>query len=179
MNRDETLTEDTELLELLRDYGDASIPPAAEGFYEQAIARAVHEGHKRQRNRWVMTGFGAAAAAAMALFIVSSVFFTAPDIAEPAIPSVTMSLEQPKTLNLVFSSAVPLDDATMTVYLPAGVEIDGFAGQREITWMTSLKQGRNILPLTLIGTAPVSGELLAKLQHEDDDKSFRLLVTVI
>jgi hypothetical protein len=67
----------------------------------------------------------------------------------------------------------------MTVFLPEGIEIDGFAGQREITWMTSLKAGENILPLTLIATSPSGGELLATLRHEDDDKTFRLKVAVV
>ena len=67
----------------------------------------------------------------------------------------------------------------MTVTLPDGIEIDGFAGQREITWRTSLKAGNNVLPLTLIATSPAGGELLAVLQHEEDDKIFRLQVTVI
>lgn len=177
MNHD-TTNEDRELLALLRDYGDASAPRPAEGFYDRAIAKAVREGHKRDRSRWVMTGFGGAVAAAMALWIVSGVFFTTPDLDEPVVPSVTMALEQPQTLNLVFSSATPLENATMTVYLPDGVEIDGFAGQREITWMTSLDAGRNVLPLTLIATSPTGGELLATLRHDDDDKTFRLRVTV-
>jgi hypothetical protein len=179
MNHEETHTEDRELAALLADYRDVSVPKPAEGYYDRALARAVSEGHKRQRNRWVMTGFGGAVAAAMALWIVSGVFFTSPDFDAPAVPSVTMALEQPQTFNLVFSSAEPLDDATMTVFLPEGIEIDGMPGQREITWMTSLSEGRNILPLTLIATTPVGGELLATLQHEDDDKSFRLQVTVI
>ena len=126
-----------------------------------------------------MTGFGGAVAAATALWIVSSVFLTTPDITEPSIPSVTMTLEQPRTLNLVFASAVALENATMTVLLPEGVEVEGFAGQREITWMTSLDEGRNILPLTLIATSPVGGEILATLRHEDDDKTFRLQVSII
>ena len=178
MNLNDTTTEDRELLELLKDYGDASAPQPAEGFYDRAIAKAVQAGHKRDRSRWVMTGFGGAVAAAMAIWIVSGVFFMTPDVDEPALPSVTMALEQPQTLNLVFSSSTPLENATMTVYLPDGVEIDGFAGQREITWMTSLEEGRNILPLTLIATSPIGGELLATLRHEDDDKTFRLQVTV-
>ena len=98
---------------------------------------------------------------------------------EAPVPSVTMALEVPQTFNLAFSSAMALEGATMTVILPEGVEVDGFAGQREITWMTSLSEGRNILPLTLIATAPVSGELLATLRHGDDDKTFRLQVTAI
>jgi hypothetical protein len=90
-----------------------------------------------------------------------------------------MALEEAKTLNLVFSSAVALADATMTVMLPQGIEIEGFAGQQEITWMTSLKEGRNVLPLTLIATSSQGGEILATLRHEDDDRSFRLQVTII
>ena len=179
MNREDTHTEDRELLELLRDHGDVSVPRPADGFYERAIARAIHEGHTHQRRRWVMTGFGGAVAAAMALWIVSGVFMTTPDMQDAAVPTVTMALEQPQTFNLVFSSATALEDATMTVLLPEGVEIDGFAGQREISWITSLREGRNILPLTLIATAPVSGELMATLRHEDDDKTFRLQVTAI
>ena len=54
------------------------------------------------------------------------------------------------------------------LFLPDGIEIDGFAGQRVITWRTSLKAGSNILPLTLIATSPLGGELLATLQHEDE-----------
>ena len=127
----------------------------------------------------MMTGFGGAVAAALAVFVVSTIFFSAPQVDEPVVPGVTMALEEPRTVNLVFASAEALVDATMTVSLPPGVEVKGFAGQREITWMTSLKEGRNVLPLTLIATSPVGGELLATLRHEDDDRSFRVQVTVI
>ena len=179
MDQHEDTNEDRELLKLLSDYGAATTPRAAPDFYDRAIARAAQEGTRKQRNRWVLTGFGGAVAAAMALWIVSGVFFAAPDVSSPAVPSVTMALEQPQTFNLVFSSATALSDATMTVVLPDGIEIQGFANRREITWMTSLKEGRNVLPLTLIATSPAGGELLATLQHEDDDKTFRLEVTVI
>lgn len=168
-----------ELRDMLRDYGKSTMPQADAAFFDRSIAIAARAGSRRQRNRWVMTGFGGAVAAAMALWIVSGVFFSTPSITEPTVPSVTMTLEQPQTLNLVFASAEALENATMTVFLPEGVEVAGFAGQREITWMTSLDEGRNILPLTLIATSPVGGELLATLRHEDDDKSFRLQVSVI
>ena len=61
-------------------------------------------------------------------------------------------------MNLVFSSAEALDSATLTVTLPAGVELEGFPGQSEITWETSLAEGRNLLPLRLIAVAPAGGE---------------------
>ena len=163
----------------LADYGESTMPQPDTAFYDRAIARAAHVGTRSQRNRWMMTGFGGAVAALLMVWIVSGVFFTAADIDEPAIPTVTMALESPQTFNLVFSSATALSNASMTVTLPDGIEIDGFAGQREITWQTSLKEGRNILPLTLVATSPTGGELMATLQHEDDDKTFRLQVTVI
>lgn len=163
----------------LADYGESTMPQPDTAFYDRAIVRAAHAGTRHQRNRWIMTGFGGAIAALLMVWIVSGVFFTAADFDEPAIPTVTMALESPQTFNLVFASTTALIDASMTVTLPDGIEIDGFAGQREITWQTSLKEGKNILPLTLVATSPIGGELLATLQHEDDNKVFRLQVTVI
>jgi hypothetical protein len=163
----------------LARFGETSCPQPDAGFYDRALARAAQAGVRQQRNRWVMTGFGSAVAASLMIWVVSSVFFAAPELDQPAIPAVTMALESPQTFNLVFSSASALTDASMTVTLPDGIEVQGFSGQREITWMTSLKKGRNILPLTLIATSPVGGELLATLQHENDDKLFRLQVSVI
>lgn len=160
-------------------FGELTAPQADADFYNRALARASQSGVRQQRNRWVMTGFGSAIAATLMIWMVSSMFFAAPQIDDPAMPSVTMALEAPQTFNLVFSSASALKDASMTVTLPDGVEIEGFAGQREITWMTSLKKGRNVLPLTLVATSPIGGELLATLQHEDDNKVFRLRVAII
>jgi len=171
--------EDSELQQRLADYGQATMPRPDATFYHRAIARAVTAGNRQHRNRWILTGFGGAVAAMFMAWVVSGVYFAAEEIDAGAIPSVTMALETPQTFNLVFSSASALRDATMTVTLPEGIELEGFAGQREITWITSLTDGRNILPLTLIATSPLGGELLATLQHENNDKLFRLQVIVI
>ena len=66
----------------------------------------------------------------------------------------------------------------LTVSLPEGVELSGFPGQREITWETSLVEGRNVLPLTLVALTPVGGEVFATLQHGDKDQVFRLKVNI-
>ena len=168
----------------LKEYGASSMPQPDAAFFDRALARAAQNGTKQQRNRWVLTGFGGAMEAALAIWMIGGVFFNTPDfntpdMADPSVPGVTMALEEPRTVNLVFSSAEALANATMTVMLPPGVEIEGFQGQREITWMTSLKEGKNVLPLTLIATTPHGGELLATLQHEDDDRLFRVQVIVI
>ena len=128
------------LQDRLARYGESSCPEPDAGFYDRALARAAQAGARRQRNRWVMTGFGSAVAASLMIWVVSSVFFATPELDQPAIPTVTMALESPQTFNLVFSSASALTDASMTVTLPDGVEVQGFSGQREITWMTSLEE---------------------------------------
>lgn len=168
-----------ELQDLLKVYGDTDVPTATTAFYETALRNATRNGAAAQHRHSWLKGFGSAVAAGMALWIVSGLFFNAPEVADVTIPVVTMALEEPRTVNLVFSSAVDLVDATLTVILPTGIEIAGFEGQREISWETSLTAGRNMLPLKLIATSPQGGEILAMLQHDDDDRSFRLQVTVI
>ena len=171
------IAEERELLDLLKDY---PVPEAEAGFYDRALVRAVHKGSRRQRNRWMLAGFGSAIAAGLAIWVITAMLMTTPQLpdAEPAIPGVTIAMEQEHTVRLVFSSAEALDSATLTVSLPDGIELAGFPGQREITWETSLQEGRNLLPLTLVALTPAGGELLARLEHKDRNRTFRLRVDV-
>ena len=177
MKNTDTNKQDQEILELLKDYPMLSADAA---FYDQALVRATHQGSRRQRNKWMLTGFGAAVAATIAAWMIGGMLLNDPQLpdADMTIPGVTMALAEPRTVNLVFASATALDSATLTVSLPDGIEIDGFPGQREITWQTSLNEGKNLLPLTLVALTPVGGELLARLEHEDRDRTFRLRVDV-
>lgn len=177
MNNDETLRQDQEIQALLKDY---PMPEATTAFYDQALVRATHEGTRRQRNRWLVTGFGGALAAGLALWLIGGFFLTTPNLptTDADIPGITMTLEEPRTVNLVFASKTALDSATLTVILPEGIELAGFPGQREIAWETSLKEGKNYLPLELIAVSPVSGEVLARLEHDNRDRTFRLRVDV-
>lgn len=169
--------QDQEILGLLKDY---PMPTADAGFYDQALARATHEGARRQRNRWIMTGFGSAIAAGLVLWLIGGFFLTTPNLPshEANIPGIAMTLEEPRTVNLVFASASALDTATLTVTLPDGIELASFPGQRQITWQTSLVAGKNLLPLELIALTPAGGEVLARLEHEDRARTFRLRIEV-
>jgi len=171
--------QDQEILELLKDY---PMPEATAGFFDQALVRATHEGSRRQRNRWLLTGFGSAVAAGLVLWMVGGFLLTTPDLPLPTpdatIPGITMTLEEPRTVNLVFASTEALNAATLTVTLPEGIEMSGFPGQREITWQTSLNAGKNLLPLKLIATSPLGGEVYATLRHDDRGRTFRLRIDV-
>jgi hypothetical protein len=169
--------EDQEVLALLKDYPMAN---ASAGFYDQALARATHEGSRRQRNRWVVTGFGSAIAAGMVLWLIGGFFLTTPNLPVPdaSIPGIAMTLEEPRTINLMFASESAMASATLTITLPDGIELAGFPGQREIAWETSLVEGKNYLPLELIALTPVGGEVLARIEHDNRDRTFRLLIEV-
>jgi hypothetical protein len=177
MQTDDTARQDQEVQALLKDY---PMPTATTAFYDQAVARATHEGTRRQRNRWLMTGFGSAIAAGLVLWFIGGFFLAAPftPAANPDIPGVTMTLEEPRTINLVFASASALDSALLTVTLPDGIELAGFPEQREIAWRTSLNKGRNFLPLELVAVSPGGGDVLARLEHNDRDRTFRLHIDV-
>ena len=174
---DKQTQHDRELRDLLKDY---PMPEASTGFFDEALVKAAQSGARRQRNRWLMTGFGSAIAAGLAIWIMSGVLFNTPVAPQPdaTIPEVSIALEQPKTVNLVFASATALDSAVLTVTLPDGIELQGFPGQKEISWETSLAEGKNRLPLKLIALTPHGGELLARLEHKDRNKEFRLRVDV-
>lgn len=173
----QTLRSAQRLRGLLKDY---PVPMPDTAYFDHALAKATRVGTSHQRNRWIMTGFGGAIAAGLIAWIIGGMLLKTPSLPDSAasIPGVAMTLEVPHTVNLVFSSATELDGAVLTVSLPQGIEIEGFAGQREITWITSLKAGKNILPLTLIATTPHGGELQARLEHDDRDRTFRIRVTV-
>ena len=177
MQDEDTNQQDQEILALLKDY---PMPEATAGYFDQALVRATHEGSRRQRNRWLMTGFGSAIAAGLALWVIGGFFLTTPELPtiDPTIPGITMTLEEPRTINLVFASAKPLNAATLTVQLPPGIEMSGFPGQREVTWETSLLAGKNLLPLKLIATSPQGGEIFATLRHDDRARTFRLRIDI-
>ncbi len=168
---------DHTLDELLKDY---PMPEAEAGFYDRALLNASREGTRRQRNRWMFTGFGSAVAAGVAVLLMIGLFSNSPDVPAPdsSIPGVTIALQQPRTINLMFGSKEALDNAMLTVTLPDGIELDGFPGQKEVTWETSLAAGKNMLPLTLVAVKPVSGEVFARLSHMDRQQTFQIHIDV-
>jgi hypothetical protein len=163
----------------LADYASASVPRPEAGFFDKAMATAVRSHVRKQHRRSWLKGFGSALAAGLVLWLAAGDWTDRSEMpVTTGIPQVTMALEDPHTVNLVFSSATDLENATLTVSLPAGVEIQGFRGKTEISWTTSLREGRNVLPLKLIAVSAQGGELMATLQHNGDDKTFKLQVNV-
>lgn len=96
----------------------------------------------------------------------------------PDIETVTLAVAEPHTVNLLFTSRTELDGVRFTVDLPPGIEMDGKAGVRRISWSAPLAAGDNLLPLTLVARAGGGGQLAAQLQHGGSHKTFVVDVAV-
>ncbi|MDZ7803329.1 anti-sigma factor family protein [Thiohalophilus sp.] len=93
---------------------------------------------------------------------------------------VTLAPQQTRTVQLAFHSRQALEDVRLTLQLPEHVEIDGYPGRRELSWQTDLAQGSNRLrlPLILRSNDWQGGELIARLEHANGQREFRIQARV-
>ena len=93
----------------LRRYGELSVSTPDATFFDQALRNAAGTAARQRQTRSWRSGFASAIAAGLAIWFVSAVLIDTPDIDAPvaALPGVTMALEEPRTINLVFSSHAP------------------------------------------------------------------------
>src|SRR5436190_11301320 len=108
---------------------DLPVPRAQPGFFEHALRNAA-TAHTKQHRRWAYVG--AALAASLALWIGAASLIP---LLRPS-PAVTISLNEPRTIQLAFNAEREVAQATIRLQLPEGVEVQGFPGEREIRWQT-------------------------------------------
>lgn len=146
-------------------------PPAPHPtFVDQALSRAIRPAVGRAGYAWRPV-LGMALAASLVLGVAVGVFLTART--EP-VQTVTLALERPETVRLMFNSATPLKAATLSLALPENVELVGYGGRRELSWQTDLREGGNILRLPLVLRGATKDELVASLSHGGSSKTFRV-----
>ena len=149
-------------------------PEAHPAFVDRAIARATRPdaaaAHPRRR-----AVLGMALAASLVLGLALGAFFS---MREGPVQTVTLSVERPETVRMVFSSAKPLRAATLSLALPENVELIGYGARRELTWQTDLREGQNLLQLPIVAHGAVKDELLARLSHGTGTKTFRVKLEI-
>lgn len=168
-----------ELRELLQAFGESSVPIPDEEFFAKALDNAANEGSRQHRNRWLATALAVGLIALIGLWITNAVRVDTPlPAALTQYPVVSLTTGEPRVVNLVFTSSTALTAASLTLQLPAGIEHMGFPGRREVNWLTNVQSGRNLLPLTFVATADVTGEVVATLEHGTNVREFRLQIDV-
>ena len=144
----------------------------SEGFAERALCMAVEQnvGQRHHHRRGFMVGFGSAAVAALALWVVGinpqmiSDSTAIPEMAKvdttanvgTGIPEFSITLNEQRDIKLAFYSPEDLKGAKIILQLPENVALVGHEGRRQLVWKTNLAKGDNTLRLPIIATRAVT-----------------------
>jgi len=128
--------------------------------------------------RIVAAGFLAAFASSVATVIFTGLLVKAPRTEISAgLPNIEMTTDRYRSVNLVFTTRIAVDNVSLLLELPAGVELRHYEGRRRVQWRTELEAGKNVLPLELLASTATRGQLVAKLRHGANEKIFRVYVS--
>jgi len=156
------------------------LPSPEDGFLDSVVEIALVRTHRNEKRFWSSAGIGGAIAAGVIGWMVLSLPADLPQVTDPTqLDTVTISLNVEKTVKLTFNSSRELQAATLSLQLPAGVEVVGYEGRTSVRWRTTVKPGTNILELPIIVRSGNGGAILARVEHEGKQQSFEFAVTVI
>jgi len=132
----------------------------------------------RHFDKRFVAGFATAMVASMALWFTSTVY--SPQFDEQLPQSgpqvINLAVNQARTVKLLFDAPTDLAGVTLTVELPENIELEGYAGQKQLVWQTNLNKGQNILALPVIAIGNGQGELVAQLNYGDKTQRFRIVL---
>jgi len=174
----------TEVLRRKKDLRQAlrsmPLPAPEDGFLDSVVEHALVTTHRNEKRFWSSAGIGGAIAAGVIGWMVLSLPADLPQVTDPTqLDTVTISLNVEKTIKLTFNSTRELQAATLSLQLPAGVEIVGYEGHASVRWTTTVNPGINILELPIVVRFGNGGAILARVEHEGRQQSFEFAVTVI
>ncbi|MGE5625436.1 MAG: hypothetical protein ACM3ZT_07805 [Bacillota bacterium] len=158
------------------------LAPVPAGFAERVLANAYRQAERMDGRRRQLRDWGLALAATFVLGLGVGLAFTwnAGDRADGyrtlADGTLLLTPGDRTTVRIALDAERPIGNVDFVIDLPAGMELAGHPGEREVAWNGELKQGRNVLGLPLIAQAGASGELTTKLRHDAHDSVFKLHV---
>lgn len=129
--------------------------------------------HRDGRRFWMGTGFGGAVAASLFALALATGWVELP-VRTPATASgeFIVALDEPRNMHVAIETDQALANATITVILAGNIELDGYAGQRELTWNSDLAAGVNRLTLPVRAIDPAGGRLVVRLRHPESEQVF-------
>lgn len=159
-----------------------SIPEPAPDFETRIRNMALSGKPRSVHRRNMIPVWGSAVAAVLALGIFIGLQLqperngqTSQDMAQTSAQEVIAEPRQ-RTVRLAFNSRKAMEGVTLTLELPANVELAPFPGRQNVSWKVNLKEGDNVLALPLNVLFPGSGELVA---HLDDGRKRKTFSTAI
>lgn len=150
------------------------------GFFDEALRRAAETQPAARPKTSVAGWYAGAIAAGIAVVAMTGLLVNQVEPVTPTqgVAQVAMAVEETRTINLVFASHEALEQVSLTVELPAGVELANYPGQDRVLWSTRLQPGNNVLPLELVAVGGTGGELVATMRRDGKEKVFRVNIAV-
>jgi len=148
------------------------------GFRQRVFAQVRSQYKTEHRQGYGYTrfaaGFASALVVSLAIWFVTNLYVPDTLVDQPQMISVAM--HQTQNVRLSFDAQRNFQQVQLSIDLPANIELDGFPGQKTLSWQTSLVKGQNILTLPVFATAYGQGELQAQLRYGDKLETFRILL---
>jgi hypothetical protein len=153
------------------------VEPPDEGFADRVLAQAVG-GEEHHRHWW--SGFlaGGGVAVAVAMIVILGLLYRGSHPAIQQLAGVTLAVDVPRTVQMVVNVPQDLENSTITILLPEGVELAGYPEDRIITWTADLRKGGNLLALPVVARRTGSTTLVARVEHERKRKTFEVNLDV-
>ena len=150
-----------------------AVPPPRAGALDRALRAAERSTDPAAGRRlfWTGMGLGGALAASLALLLAS--LLAGSDVPPRAgTPEVSLALHEPRPISISLDSPVALGGAEIHVVLTGEIGLDGYAGQRELRWVTNLDRGGNQLTLPVIAQGLNGGQVLVEVLHDGKRRNF-------
>jgi hypothetical protein len=145
---------------------------------ERRLFGEVRRHYRQSRHGWFGAGFATAMAASLAIWFASTVYL--PDIPGPQPRSqqqtIALALHEQQTVRLLFEAQSDIQQVSLSIGLPANMELSGYPGRKQLSWETSLKKGHNVLALPIMAVDQGEGELVAELNYGDKTRTFRVVL---
>jgi hypothetical protein len=162
-----------EALALLRNCGSESVPDGLFDKLSSAFQEPAPAGTPaRRRTFWLGSGLGGAIAASF-LVAAMTVGWIGPAIPENAhVAQFAVNVSEPTIMNVAIEADRQLVGASISILLSGDLELDGFSGEREVTWIADLEEGINRLQLPVVALDADGGKMIVRLDHPDTEQVY-------
>lgn len=147
------------------------VEPSA-GFFDRVFNELEEQSPPSRRNGF-WAGFATAAAAGLAAWLVIiPAQMPEQNQQQPALAIISATVNEVKEVRISFDAPYEYKKVTLSLSLPDHVELDGFPGEKQLSWETEISQGKNVLTLPLIMRKQGKGVLQATVSDAGKSKVF-------
>jgi hypothetical protein len=171
MNNEADVQRGAEALELLKNRDTGDVPA---GLFDKVLQAGAQAPQRivTDRRFWQGAGFGGLIAASLFAVALVAGWGTQPVSDAADVSEFVVTVGEPRNMDIAIETDRALQGATISILLSGGVELDGYASQRELTWVSDLDAGINRLSLPVLATNRAGGQMVVRLSHPDSEQVF-------